>query len=155
MSGTPKVPGVRKLTVAEREEFLALPHVAVVVVESGEERPPLAVPTWYAYEPGGTVGLITRSGKKKSRLIRAAGQLTLSVQVAEQPYRYVTVEGTVVRQGAATPGELARVLGRYVPAEALDEWVAWEAGGGNPAGSPEFVEVRPDRWLTRAFLPAG
>ncbi|MEV6644510.1 hypothetical protein [Amycolatopsis sp. NPDC051371] len=40
---------------------------------------------------------MTRAGRRKSRLIRRAGVVSLSVQRTEVPYRYVTVDGTVIR----------------------------------------------------------
>ncbi|OLR93890.1 hypothetical protein BJP25_14965 [Actinokineospora bangkokensis] len=136
---------------AEREAFLAEPRVAVLSVVSEGDRPPSTLPTWYAYEPGGTLTVVTRQGRRKSRLIRRAGVLSLSVQRPEVPYRYVTVEGTVVRQEPATEADLRRIGARYLPAADLDGWVAWEAGGQNANGTPEVVEVRPDRWLTGDF----
>lgn len=64
---------------------------------SVDARPPATLPTWYDYEPGGTLTVVTRAGRRKSRLIRRAGVVSLSVQRTEVPYRYVTVDGTVIR----------------------------------------------------------
>ncbi len=89
----------RQMTEKERQEFLAEPHVAVLSVASGADRPPHTTPVWYAYEPGGDVTFFTGTQGRKSRkssLIRRAGVLSLTVQQEEFPYRYVTVEGTVV-----------------------------------------------------------
>ena len=90
----------RPLTEQERQEFLAEPHVAVLSVASDTDRPPLTVPLWYGYQPGGYLSFFTGTqGRKarKTRLIQKAGVLSLLVQRAEFPYKYVTVEGTVVR----------------------------------------------------------
>ena len=46
------------MTRAEREAFLAEVHVAVVAIAE-EGRAPLAVPVWYAYEPGGEIRFVT------------------------------------------------------------------------------------------------
>ncbi|TCK22114.1 pyridoxamine 5'-phosphate oxidase family protein [Pseudonocardia endophytica] len=148
-SGSAAGPG--RLGDRERELFLAEPHVAIVSVADDGGRPPATVPTWYAYEPGGTITLVTRQGKRKSRLIRGAGALSLSVQRAQVPYRYATVEGTVVRQQPAERDDLVVVLRRYLPHDAVDSWVEWELRGGNGNGPPEVVEIRPDRWLTGDF----
>ncbi len=43
----------RVMTEAERERFLAEPHVGVVSVAADDGRPPHTVPVWYAYSPGG------------------------------------------------------------------------------------------------------
>jgi nitroimidazol reductase NimA-like FMN-containing flavoprotein (pyridoxamine 5'-phosphate oxidase superfamily) len=134
----------RKLSEAEREEFLAQPHIGVLSVSGEDGRPPSALPTWYVYRPGGTIGIITRRDKRKSRLIRSAGAVSLSVQQTEVPYRYVTVEGTVIRQERPTAEELAGVGRRYLPADQIDSWITREFGGENPAGEPEYVEIRPD-----------
>ena len=88
----------RQKTEHERQEFLADLHVAVLSVASDDGRPPLAVPVWYSYRPGGTISFFTGTqGRKarKTRLIQKAGVLSLSVQREEFPYKYVTVEGTV------------------------------------------------------------
>src|SRR5947207_1595202 len=90
----------RPLTEQERQEFLAEPHVAVLSVASDTDRPPLTVPLWYGYQPGGHLSFVTGTqGRKarKTRLIQKAGVLSLLVQRAVFPYKYVTVEGTVVR----------------------------------------------------------
>ncbi|PPK71218.1 hypothetical protein V5P93_003082 [Actinokineospora auranticolor] len=151
MSESKHKPRSRSLTTAEREEFLAVPQVAVLAINAEPGRPPHAHPTWYSYTPGGHIGLVLRAGKRKSRLARAAGLVALVVQRAEVPYRYVSVEGTVVRQGPPTADDLAAVGRRYLPEEAIAGWVAGELAGDNPLGPPEYLEIRPDRWTTKDF----
>ena len=41
------------LSKEEREAFLAEPRIGVVSVAGDDGRPPLAVPIWYGYDPGG------------------------------------------------------------------------------------------------------
>ena len=41
------------LSVADREQFLAEPHIAALSVAAGPDRGPLTLPIWYQYEPGG------------------------------------------------------------------------------------------------------
>jgi nitroimidazol reductase NimA-like FMN-containing flavoprotein (pyridoxamine 5'-phosphate oxidase superfamily) len=43
------------LTEQERQAFLAEPRVGVLSVASGDDRPPLTVPLWYGYQPGGNL----------------------------------------------------------------------------------------------------
>src|SRR5215210_3923077 len=89
----------RQMTEDEREEFLAAPHIGVLSVAAGDGRPPHTTPVWYGYEPGGSITFFTGTQGRRSRktgLIEAAGVLSLSVQQQEFPYKYVTVEGTVV-----------------------------------------------------------
>ena len=49
----------RQLTERERQEFLAEPHIGVLSVASDDDRPPLTVPVWYGYRPGGNVSFFT------------------------------------------------------------------------------------------------
>jgi nitroimidazol reductase NimA-like FMN-containing flavoprotein (pyridoxamine 5'-phosphate oxidase superfamily) len=147
----------RPMTEQEREEFLAEPHIGVVSVASDDERPPLAVPVWYGYRPGGDISFFTGTqGRKarKTRLIRRAGVLSLSVQRDEFPYRYVTVEGTVVREDRPPSAEqMLAVARRYLPEEAARGFV--EAELGSPGPELVLFTVRPDRWLTADFSEEG
>src|SRR3712207_8404502 len=115
----------RPMSEQERQEFLAEPHVGVVSVASDDDRPPLAVPVWYGYRPGGNISFFTGTqGRKarKTRLIRRAGALSLSVQREEIPYRYVTVEGTVVRKDRPPSAEqMLAVARRYLHEDAARE----------------------------------
>ena len=51
------------------------------------------MPVWYAYEPGGTVNVVTGGQSVKAERLRAAGRFSLCVQTESMPYRYVSVEG--------------------------------------------------------------
>jgi uncharacterized protein len=143
----------RQMTEQERQEFLAEPHIGVVSVASDDDRPPLTVPVWYGYQPGGDLTFFTGTqGRRarKTRLIRRAGVLSLSVQREEFPYRYVTVEGTVVREDRPPSAEqMLAVARRYLPEEAA-EWFV-EAELGSPGPELVLFTVRPDRWLTADF----
>ncbi len=141
------------MTEQERQEFLAGPHVAVLSIAREGGRTPHATPVWYAYEPGGEVTFFTGTQGRKSRkaeLIGKAGAVSLTVQQEEFPYRYVTVEGTVVLEDRPPSAEQAlTVARRYLPEQHAQGFV--EAELGHPA--PEFVlfTVRPDRWLSYNF----
>jgi nitroimidazol reductase NimA-like FMN-containing flavoprotein (pyridoxamine 5'-phosphate oxidase superfamily) len=143
----------RRMTEQERQEFLAEPRVGVLSVASDDDRPPLTVPLWYGYEPGGNISFFTGTqGRKacKTRLIEKAGVLSLSVQREEFPYRYVTVEGTVV--GIDRPPSVEQMLAvarRYLPEEAARGFV--DAELGRPSSELVLFTVRPDRWLTADF----
>ncbi|QIN84670.1 pyridoxamine 5-phosphate oxidase [Rubrobacter tropicus] len=143
----------RQMTEQERQEFLSEPHVAVLSVARGGDRPPHTTPVWYAYEPGGEVTFFTGTQGRKSRkagLVHDAGTLSLTVQREEFPYGYVTVEGTVV--GEERPPSFDRALTvarRYMPEEAARGFV--EAEFGHPASEFVLFTVRPDRWLTFDF----
>jgi uncharacterized protein len=145
----------RPLTQQEREAFLADLHVATLSVASDSARPPLTIPVWYSYQPGGEVTFFTGvQGQKarKSRLIEKAGVLSLSVQRETPPYRYVTVEGTVIREDRQpSAGQLLAIVGRYLPADMAQGFVQAELA--RPASESELVlyTIRPDRWLTFDF----
>jgi nitroimidazol reductase NimA-like FMN-containing flavoprotein (pyridoxamine 5'-phosphate oxidase superfamily) len=145
------------LNEQEREAFLAEPRVAVLSVASDDDRPPLTVPVWYGYEPGGNLTFFTGTQgwkARKTRLIEKAGVLSLSVQHAEFPYRYVTVEGTVVRADRPPTAEQAlAVVRRYLPEEHAQGFVQAELG--RPDSEFVLFTVRPDRWLTADFGKAG
>jgi uncharacterized protein len=143
----------RAMTEQEREEFLAETRVAVVSVAADDGRPPLAVPVWYGYEPGGDLSFFTGTQGHKARkigLIDRAGAVTLSVQHGEVPYKYVTVEGTVV--GAERPPAADRMLAvarRYLPEEFAQGFVQGELA--RPDSELVLYTVRADRWLTSDF----
>jgi nitroimidazol reductase NimA-like FMN-containing flavoprotein (pyridoxamine 5'-phosphate oxidase superfamily) len=66
------------MTTAEREEFLAGLHVAVLGVDE-PGRGPLIIPVWYSYAPGETVNVVTGGQSVKAQLLRAAGRFSLCV----------------------------------------------------------------------------
>ena len=78
-----------RLSVRDRELFLAEPHIAALSVSAGPGRGPLTVPIWYQYEPGGEAWVLTEAGSRKARLIEAAGRFTLMVErvIADCPVR--------------------------------------------------------------------
>ena len=143
----------RRMTEQERQEFLAEAHVGVVSVASDGDRPPLTVPVWYGYRSGGTITFFTGTQSRKARktaLIQRAGVLSLTVQHEEFPYRYVTVEGTVVGEDRPPSAEqMLAVAGRYLPEEAALAFV--EAELGHPSSELVLFTVRPDRWLSADF----
>jgi PPOX class probable F420-dependent enzyme len=137
---------MRKFSEAERQEFLADKHVAVLSV-AADGRPPASVPIWYDYTPGGNIRLMTGTASRKVGLIERAGAVTLVVQREEPPYQYVVVEGTVVETTRPAPADVQEAIAiRYLG----------EEGGRAFVRSMEGVEevlftIRPDRWLTADF----
>jgi nitroimidazol reductase NimA-like FMN-containing flavoprotein (pyridoxamine 5'-phosphate oxidase superfamily) len=141
----------------EREAFLAEPHVAVLAIASGNERPPLAVPVFYHYQPGGSFTFFTNTQGRKSRkmkLIHVNSVLTLAVQEEQFPYKHVLVEGTVVAIDQPptfeAPYQIAR---RYMPDDQARGFV--EAEFSNPDTQFTLVTIRPDRWITQDLSKAG
>ncbi len=131
-----------KMTDHERERFLADLHVGVLAVER-PDRSPLAVPIWYAYEPGGELSIWTTEGTVKDKLIRAAGRFTFTVQDEQPPYKYVSVEGDVTHVGPADEAEARGIAVRYLGDEAGNAFA-------DESHSPSsiVIRMRPQRWLS-------
>jgi PPOX class probable F420-dependent enzyme len=133
------------MTVAEREAFLAEPRVAVVTVADENGRGPLAVPLWYEYQPG-DLTLLTWRTSRKTRLIRRAGRISVCVQSAELPYRYVTVEGPVTEiEESVTVERRWALANRYLGPKGADEYIRDTA-----ENTPHIVAIhlRPEHWLS-------
>jgi uncharacterized protein len=135
------------MTKQERERFLADLHVGIISIPE-EGRGPLTVPIWYSYEPGGELRVVTARTSRKAQLLQRAGRFSLCAQTETLPYRYVSVEGSVV---AIEPADLERdrrpLAHRYLGAQGGDRYI--EETRGEP-GYVENVLVRmlPVRWLT-------
>ncbi|NNC11602.1 pyridoxamine 5'-phosphate oxidase family protein [Planctomonas sp. JC2975] len=129
------------LSVADREEFLAQPHVAAVSVAAGPDRGPLIVPIWYHYVPRGPLWISTRPDSRKGRLISAAGRFSLLVHRIAPTTRYVSVEGAVTTMRPATDDDLRVIASRYLPADRVEPYVDFARG--------EYrIELAPEHWLS-------
>jgi uncharacterized protein len=126
----------------ERQEFLAGVHVGVISIERGDG-PPLSVPIWYGYQPGGLVWIITGADSLKGRLLDAARRFSLCVQTEEPPlYKYVSVEGPIVDVAPSDLEADRRPLAhRYFGSELGD---AYLASADEEAGLK--FSMRPTRW---------
>lgn len=134
----------QKMSVSDREAFLAGLHVGVLAIER-RDGPPLAVPVWYSYEPGGDVHVLTSASSLKGRLAAAAGRASLCAQQEDLPYKYVTVDGTV-EIDALDPADRA-------PIEAMAiRYLGDEMGRGYAAQAETDdeirIRIRPERWYT-------
>src|SRR5215213_6286950 len=120
----------RRMTERERQEFLAEPHIGVLSVAAGDDRPPHTTPVWYGYEPGGSITFFTGTQGRKSRkaaLVETTGVLSLTVQREQFPYKYVMVEGSVVGSSSSPSAEqMLAIVGRYLPEEAARGFVEAE-----------------------------
>jgi nitroimidazol reductase NimA-like FMN-containing flavoprotein (pyridoxamine 5'-phosphate oxidase superfamily) len=140
------------MTVAERQDFLAGVHVGVLSVDD-PGRGPLSVPVWYAYEPGGTVTVITGGRSVKAQRLRSAGRFSLCVQTESMPYQYVSVEGPVSITDTTVDAKERRALAyRYLGAEYGDLYLA--ATADDDAGSVAF-RMTPERWRTTDYGKLG
>ena len=133
-----------RLSVRDRELFLAEPHIAALSVSAGPDRGPLTVPIWYQYEPGGEAWVLTSLGSRKARLIEAAGRFTLMVERTAPTVRYVSVEGPVTRTVPGTDDLLREIAVRYLPPAKVPAYIELAE---TEFGEQVAIYLRPQRWL--------
>jgi hypothetical protein len=134
------------MTRQEREAFLADVHVGVVaIVEAG--RAPLAVPVWYAYEPGGEIRFVTGPNSRKGRLLKEAGRASLCVQTEAAPYKYVSVEGPTSIGAVNYERDVRQIAYRYLGQEFGDVYLAATAETRSQDGEI-LVTLKPQRWYS-------
>jgi len=142
----------QKMTESERQEFLAGLHVGVLGIERADG-PPLVVPVWYSYEPGGDVVVLTSATSIKGRLAATAGRASLCAQREELPYKYVSVEGVVSIE------ELDADASRAATEPMAIRYLGEEMGRGYAAssGGPDdiLIRLRPDRWFSVDYAKPG
>lgn len=137
---------------AEREQFLAQPHVGVLsVMENGA---PLAVPVWYGYQPGGRVIVITGRDSRKALAVRAAGWLGLCAQDEAWPYKYVTASGPAATSGPASHADQRAMATRYLGDGGAEDYMAWVTASGE-ADEQIVIEMTPENWLTLDYGKLG
>lgn len=129
----------------EREAFLAGVHVGVMSIERADG-PPLTVPVWYDYEPGGDVVVIMGQDSVKNRLLASCGRFSLCAQQEDLPYKYVSVEGPVVSSVPAEAEAHTKPMAiRYLGEEMGTAYAA------NDSGTSVRVAMSPDRWFTTDY----
>lgn len=130
------------MTKTEKELFLADLHVGVLAIpQSGAG--PLTVPIWYDYEPGGELWFLTGPTSRKGKLLKQGVRISLCAQTETPPYKYVSVEGTVVFIGPSDKEKYGRPMARrYLGQKRGDKY----AEGGADESSV-IVRVKPERWL--------
>ena len=133
-----------RLSVRERELFLAEPHIAALSVSAGQDRGPLTIPIWYQYEPGGEAWVLTPAESRKVPLIEAAGRFTLMVERVVPTVRYVSVEGPVTRMIPGTDELLLEITERYLPPEKVPAYLDFAE---KELGEQVAIYLRPERWL--------
>jgi PPOX class probable F420-dependent enzyme len=128
------------MTAAEKQAFLAEPHVGVLAIPRPDAGP-LTVPVWYDYRPGGSLWFITGRNSRKGRLLATGTRISLCAQTEDAPYRYVSIEGPVAAIEPTTD-QLLPMAVRYL---------GDKQGRAYAAGSAEddsvVVLVSPERWL--------
>jgi Pyridoxamine 5'-phosphate oxidase len=133
------------LTRAEREKFLAEPHVGAMSVDGGEGRAPLTVPIWYQYSPGAALWVLTGAHSRKTQLVESAGRFSMMVDRVRPSVRYVSVEGPVTAVEPGTEDHLHEIAHRYLPAESAQRYLEFARA---ELGEQVVVSMRPERWLS-------
>jgi Pyridoxamine 5'-phosphate oxidase len=140
------------LSVADRESFLAQPHIAALSVSAGQDRGPFTLPIWYQYEPGGEAWVLTEAGSRKVGLIERAGRFSLMVQRVLPTTRYVSVEGPVTRMVPGTDALLLEIATRYLPPAEVSAYVEFAQA---ELGQQVAIYLRPERWMTADLGPGA
>jgi len=139
------------LSLEEREQFLAEPHIGALSVAEGPDRAPLTVPIWYQYRPGGELWVLTAPDARKTLAINAAGRFSMMVQRNEPTIRYVSVDGPVTRTAPASDERSREMAERYIPPDRVDEYLEFER---TQLGEHIAVYMRPQHWLSSDLGPA-
>ncbi|MEU8774147.1 pyridoxamine 5'-phosphate oxidase family protein [Streptomyces sp. NPDC048606] len=134
------------LSEAERQSFLAEPHIgALAVTDPRPERAPLTVPIWYAYDPGGELWITTGHDSAKARALAGAGRFSLMVDRVTPTVRYVSVEGPVVSTEPTTEEEKRYMASRYLPPPAVEPFLRLAEREHGPQLT---IRMRPAHWLS-------
>lgn len=124
-----------------RQHLLAQPLTPILAIERAGH-PPIAVPVWHQYSPGGDAWIMVGADSEKAQLLRESGGATLVVQEVQPRTRYAAASCEVVGEHPATDAERRELAERYLPGAAVEQYLEASAGFG-----PEVVVVlRPTAW---------
>jgi PPOX class probable F420-dependent enzyme len=129
------------MTQSEREQFLSELHVGVLSIER-PDGPPLTVPVWYVYEPGGELWFLISPDSVKGRLLQKSMRFSLCAQSESLPYKYVSIEGTATISPADKELHSRPMAHRYLGVKGGDSYVETESGDS------VRVSTTPERWFT-------
>ena len=140
------------MSVEEREAFLADLHVGIIGIERSDG-PPLTVPIWYDYVPGGEVWVLTDGDSLKGRLLERAGRFSLCAQTETSPYSYVSVEGSATIRPSDVEADSRPMARRYLGLKMGD----WYTDNVPHGARPIRVAMTPERWFTVDYskMPTG
>ncbi|SDI02454.1 hypothetical protein [Agrococcus jejuensis] len=124
-----------------RQHLLAQPLTPILAIER-PGHPPIAVPVWHQYSPGGDAWILVGDDSEKARLLREAGSATLVVQEVQPRTHYASAACEVVEEHPATDAERRELAERYLPGAAVEQYLEVAAEFG-----PEVVFLlRPVAW---------
>jgi PPOX class probable F420-dependent enzyme len=128
------------MTQSEREQYLSELHVGVLSIER-PDGPPLTVPVWYIYEPGGELWFLISPDSVKGRLLQKSMRFSLCAQSESLPYKYVSIEGTATISPADKELHGRPMAHRYLGVKGGDSYVESESGDS------VRVSTTPERWF--------
>ena len=140
-----------RMTREEREAFLADVHIGVLAV-GNPAGAPVVTPIWYAYEPGGDVRIVIGKDGMKGRALGNGQRVSLCVQTETPPYKYVTVEGPILRGPVDFQRDLKDVAIRYL-GERMG--TAYVAGSNEKTDDNVLIRLTPDTWRTVDYGKRG
>lgn len=133
------------LSKADREQFLAQPHIGALAVQERPDRAPLVVPIWYDYEPGGELWVLTEPDSRKGRAIKATGRYSLMVERTTPTVRYVSVEGPITHIERGSRERTFSMARRYLPADKAAAYTEFEL---TTMGEHMALYMRPEHWIS-------
>ena len=133
-------------SMEERSAFLRDVHVGVLAVEHDGESP-LAVPIWYSFE-NELISVHSARTDLKTRLLLSAGRFTLCVQTEVTPYRYVSMEGSIVAVEEVSAEERTTMVNRYLDPDMANAYLLKTE---IEASDDLMIRMRPERWRTYGF----
>ncbi|MDY7102892.1 MAG: pyridoxamine 5'-phosphate oxidase family protein [Actinomycetota bacterium] len=140
------------MSEAERDAFLSQARVAVLAV-TRPDQPPMVMPVWYRYVPGGGFQFTLSNDSARARMLHDIGRATLCVQEQTVPYRCVTVEGDIEMTTLETDTRetvLIDLASRYLGEDAGTKF-ALSIGEETEA----LITFQPHAWHTRVLADAG
>ncbi len=116
-----------KLSVDERDDFLAEPGTIMNIATVNSDGAPLVTPIWYVYEDG-RIWFTPRQHSEWLKHIRGDSRVALSIDETTLPYRKVVVRGTAnvdyeVGNDDLWRDRYRRIAQRYIPVDDANAYV--------------------------------
>lgn len=128
------------MTDDQRRAFLSEGTRTGILSTVRKDGRPHAAPVWFVLD-GDDVIFMTGAGTVKGRNLRRTGQAAITVDLAEPPYAYATVSGSVeISEDLDVMLDWStRLAARYMGADQADEF-----GRRNAVPGELLVRLRPD-----------
>jgi hypothetical protein len=142
-----------KMTVEEREAFLAEPRVGIISIPE-EGRGPLTVPVWYNYQPGSEICVWTGAKTRKAQLLKKTKRISFCVQDPTPPlYKYVSIEGPFTIGPVDLERDIHAMALRYFDAVGGEAYYK-DVSQSDNWKTDILIRIKPERWLTVDYSKA-